>query len=294
MNKLITLALRLGNTLSLLIETCISLIRVVVFTRKPSSLPVRQQVACAILGNGPSLRETLQDDIAFLKTTELICVNNFVASDYYEVLKPTNYILFDAVFFELDSLQAHREDVKAMVQGIRNRTTWPMNLYVTQKAKKSPYFQEILQHNPNLKAVYCNYTIFTGFETIKYWFFKKGLGMPQIQNVMVAALFLMIGRRFEKIYLFGADHSWHENIRVGDDGGLEAKDVHFYDKAEKQFVKFNEIKHFHVPTMSQQFVSLSKAFYGYEVLAKYAKKNHVLVLNASKKSYVDAFPKIKL
>ena len=46
--------------------------------------------------------------------------------------------------------------------------------------------------------------------------------------------------------------------------------------------------------MAKQFLSLHKAFKGYEVLARYAKFRGVKVLNASKRSYIDVFEKIKL
>jgi hypothetical protein len=46
--------------------------------------------------------------------------------------------------------------------------------------------------------------------------------------------------------------------------------------------------------MAAQMLSLHKAFYAYEVLADYANSQNVKVLNASVKSYIDSFEKIRL
>ncbi len=46
--------------------------------------------------------------------------------------------------------------------------------------------------------------------------------------------------------------------------------------------------------MSSQFLALHKAFLGYEVLRDYAQSLGVQVFNASAKSYIDAFARVKL
>jgi hypothetical protein len=293
MNKIVVIALELGNWLKKFFNTLLSLVKVVLLTRKPSILPKVQKKQCSILGNGPSLRETLAQDIAFLEQTELVCVNNFAASEYFFKLKPQNYVLHDPAYYLYDGVTFKRADIEQTLLALQNNVDWSMNLYLQQRAKKSIFLQNLKQQNSNINLVYYNYTIFEGFDSIKHWFFKYNLAMPQAQNVMVVSLFLMVNRTFEQIFLFGADHSWHENFKVSEDG-LTFKDQHFYDKKQVGYVKIYDVEKKENATMSTQFLSLSKAFRGYDVLKKYAQFQKIKVLNASIKTYVDAFPIVKI
>jgi hypothetical protein len=119
--------------------------------------------------------------------------------------------------------------------------------------------------------------------------------MPQSQNILAASLYLAITRRFKEVYLFGADHSWHEEIRMSDTNELLMKQEHFYDKpGDIAHIPVYDVVKKETSRMSAQFASLSKAFYSYEVLRDYAASLNVQVLNASAKSYVDAFKRIKI
>jgi hypothetical protein len=117
------------------------------------------------------------------------------------------------------------------------------------------------------------------------------LGMPQAQTVIIAALTLMINRNFEQIHLFGADTSWHEEIRLNDQNQLLIKQVHFYDKPKDITHQpvYSDAQRQRTFSMASQFLSLHKVFRGYEVLRDYADHRGVKILNASAKSYIDAF-----
>ncbi len=110
----------------------------------------------------------------------------------------------------------------------------------------------------------------------------------------MAALFLMVNRRFREVYLFGADQSWHEQIRVTETNEFQMQNLHFYDtgKAVAYAPTYNagQGRSF---AMASQFLSLYKVFRGYEVLREYANALNVRVLNASSKSYIDAFDRIR-
>ena len=72
--------------------------------------------------------------------------------------------------------------------------------------------------------------------------------------------------------------------------------VHFYEKPRDVayipvYADKNRIK---THSMADQFLSLHKAFRGYEVLREYADYLRVRLLNASSKSYIDALERIKL
>jgi hypothetical protein len=166
-----------------------------------------------------------------------------------------------------------------------------MMLYVPHFAKGSYLLRQIEGGNPTIQVVYFNYTVVSGFNRLTYWLYEKGLGMPRAQTVIIAALTLMVNRKFDTIYLFGADTSWHEQIRLDDQNQLLIKQVHFYDKpADVRHEPVYVDKHRQrTSSMSSQFLSLHNVFRGYEVLRDYADHRGVAILNASAKSYIDAF-----
>jgi len=295
MNTFLMAGLKLGIFLSKVVQTCISLVRIILLSRPVPPLPPPRKRACSILGNGPSLNTSIEKHLSVMQETELVCVNRFSTSDYYEQLKPENYVMIDPLFFSEEGRT--RDIIVSTFDALRAKTTWELNLYVPHKARHSAILKELLAQRPNIKPVYFNYTIFEGVDFIKHFVFEKGIAMPQCENVLVATLFLMINRNFDVIYLYGADHSWHEQLRIREDNVLTLKDVHFYDADAtkvKEEVLYNSVSK-EKSTMSRQFLSYSKAFRGYEVIKDYAdsKKKNTKIYNASAKSYVDAFERVR-
>lgn len=54
---------------------------------------------CVILGNGPSLKKSLENDLDFISNRIVFCVNFFATSDYFEVVKPKFYVFADPGFW---------------------------------------------------------------------------------------------------------------------------------------------------------------------------------------------------
>jgi hypothetical protein len=282
-----------------LINSVASMLKVLIKSHFSVEIVPPQRPVCAILGNGPSLRQTLENDRAFLEQAELYCVNNFASSPEYTLLQPQNYALLDPAFFLYSEANDGRKDVEKTIRCILNFTTWPMNLYVPQSARGCYLVREVQRTHTNgksvVRVVFYNYTVVRGYAWLRHVIFRKGWGMPQSQNILAASLYLAITRRFREVYLFGADHSWHEEIRITDTNELLMKQEHFYDKpGDATYIPVWDVVKLETSRMSAQFASLSKAFYSYEVLRDYAQAMQVRVLNASAKSYVDAFVRVKL
>ena len=112
---------------------------------------------------------------------------------------------------------------------------------------------------------------------------------------MVAAVFMAINLNYKTIILHGADHSWHEEIIIDNNNTLSMKQFHFYDTTQNITAapvhNIVENKKF---SIGQLFLAFSKAFLGYEKLVEYAKYRNSVILNASTKTYIDAFQKITL
>lgn len=284
-----TLSGVLENTLG----SALSILKVLVQSRPGSALPAPQRPVCSVLGNGPSLSDSLRDHLAFIRDSELVVVNNFAHTDLFLDLKPQNYVLHDPGYFSFTQ-NTNRPDIRLTIDVLINRVDWPMTLYVPRRAKGSYLTNQISAGNPGIRVQYYNYTVVTGFQGLRHWFYRRNMGMVQSQTVLMAALFLMVNRRFGTVYLFGADQSWHEQIRVTDTNEFQMQNLHFYDKAKDvAFVTTYNAGQGRGFTMSSQFLSLYKVFRGYEVLREYADSIGVRVLNASSKSYIDAFDRVR-
>src|SRR5690554_1735942 len=91
-----------------LVKTAISLLRIVLFSKKTRLPDCKTSESCVILGNGPSLKDTISGHFDFLQKQDLIAVNFFVNSEFYEKLQPQYYML-TAVDFWLQKVDDERE-----------------------------------------------------------------------------------------------------------------------------------------------------------------------------------------
>lgn len=277
-----------------LFGSLVSILKVVVQSRFGATLPAPQRLTCSVLGNGPSLNDSLQHHLAFIRQTELVVVNSFALTDLFLDLKPQNYALHDPSYFFRTGTSV-RPDIQQTIDVLIQAVNWPMNLYVPRRAKNSYLTRQIEAGNPGIRVIYYNYTVVTGFQGFRHWLYRRNLGMVQSQTVLMAALFLMVNRRFGEVYLFGADQSWHEQIRVTETNEFQMQNLHFYDKGKAiAYAPTYNAGQGRGFAMASQFLSLYKVFRGYEVLRDYANDLGVTVLNASSKSYIDAFDRVRL
>lgn len=280
--------------LGTLFASLLSLVKVAIRGRHATRLPARQWPTCSVLGNGPSLNESLTSQLDFIRQTEIVCVNNFAHSSAFTQLRPQNYVISDPNYFVFSKQTTDRDDIRQTLAVFVEQVDWPMTLYVPHFARGSYLLGQIERGSPTIQIVYFNYTVVGGFKNLTYWLYERGLGMPRAQTVIIAALTLMVNRKFDTIYLFGADTSWHEQIRLNDQNQLLIKQIHFYDKpADVRHEPVYSDKHRQRTfSMASQFLSLHKVFHGYEVLRDYANHRGVAVLNASARSYIDAFERV--
>jgi hypothetical protein len=275
-------------------HTLFSIIKVIILSKFNVKIPHTENEICAVLGNGPSLKNAFIDSEEFIKSSDLIVVNHFAVSKEYVLLKPRNYVLLDPNFF---SGEGHLSDpnVNVTIENLVKDTTWEMNLFVPQLAKKAPLLKEILKANSRIKIIFYNYTIVKGFQFLAFFFFKRNLGMPMCQNVLGACIFLALNMGYKKIYLFGADHSWTRQLEVDEDNDLYMSHIHFYSGNEKPLI----VKIYKTPErkekmrISEYFMACVKTFEVYYVLNDDARQLHAKIINATPKSLIDAFERSK-
>ena len=248
-----------------------------------------------ILGNGPSLRKTIDLHLSFISSKKKLCVNGFVDSIDYPELKPDFYVLVDPAFWKKNL----RPDLENLITGIIKKiihlTNWDMVLYIPYEAKNNILFSPEVFKNDFIKIRYFNKTSISGFSWFENFCFKKQLGIPRPQNVLVPSLMLSINMGFKKIFLAGADHTWHENLAIDEKNNLCIKDPHFYDSG-KEGVNYRPILTTEGKSLRlhEQFNALSITFGNYFVIEKYAQFRNSQIINISEVSFIDAFERLKL
>lgn len=241
--------------------------------------------SCLILGNGPSVNQTIQQDLEKVQNTFSICVNHFGSTSSYETLQPNMYLLLDPLFTD-----PSYELGQKLIQQICEKTHWSLIIYMPQDFKKSNQVIQQLKSNSHIKVYFFNYTIVNGFDCLNQYFFKKGWGMIQSQNVLVCAIFQALQLGFKEIYLTGADHTWHENMKVSDvDNALLLNDTHFYGSKDINLSARIAKKSTIESPLALQFLSLYKVFLGHQKNAQFARDKGVKIINISQHSNIDVY-----
>lgn len=272
--------------------TLISLVLVLLFSRKASfRKKIRQEKPIIVLGNGPSLRDDLDGVIELSEGSRVdVCaVNDFAFSEAFFKVRPSLYVLADPNYWN----ESVRGEVGIrrvrLIEILAHDVVWPMRVMVPAEAKGSSIFD--CASSEFVTVEYYNRTPISGFDWVRFRLFDIGAGMPPAYNVLIAALTLSITDGYQRIFILGADHSWHEELSLEGKGVLVAQ-KHFYDKGvELKPIYKSEGEVF---TIGELFVRWGNVFRTYEVLALYADYKRVEVYNLSSKTYIDAFPRAKL
>lgn len=293
MNKFWIIVLR--DFVQDLVDSIISIVRMLLHSKfnLSAQLDKHSHENCVILGNGPSLTNTLKSHSSFLEGKLLICVNHFPKSEEYETLMPQVFVT-GAPDLWLDEIeQAFVQSSNELFRTMSNKTTWPLQLYIPYEARRYQRWQSHLANNANISIVYYNNTPIEGWTWFKYHFFRKNVGMPRPHNVMIPSLFLAINAGLKNIYLFGADHSWLPEISVDDQNKVLINQKHFYDEGTTKAKALDKRGHGE-RKLWELLHKFMLAFKGYFILKKYAEKRGVAVLNATPKSFIDAFERIEI
>ena len=293
LSKLNTTQLLLKNSINNTANTLISLIKVVLLSKLKNKIPLSEKKDCIILGNGPSLKESILNHPDFFYEKELFCVNNFASSEYFFNLKPKNYIIRDPIFWS-NAIDA--ESLKAL-KDLKEKTCWNLDFYLPEEAKHSIILNSLPKENSHINLKYYNQAVFKGYIAISHYFYKNGWAMPQSQNVLVASLYLALTMKFKEIYLAGADHNWHEGLMVNNENVLCLKEFHFYTEKPAEvnyrvFYKNFETKE--VFSMKEILITFSKVFAGYENIKQYADFMNSKIFNISETSFIDSFERKKI
>lgn len=268
-----------------LLDTCFSVVRILSQSKFRKTSPMtREHDKCLILGNGPSLINTLENNKDRFNDYDLIAVNFFATSPEYVKYRPGKYVLCDPAFWSDSLSEELSPKVSQFYMTIAKVTEWPLELYLPYQAKKCDAIKEIFVNNTLVAIKYYNKTKFEGWGQNAVY--RKQWGMPRAQNVLNAALMLAVHSKYKQIYLAGADNDWIRNIWVDEENTVRINDTHFYDYKEMM----QHAKNFGMP-IDEAVLCFYFAFSTYKRICEFAKRNGVTIINTTPLSYIDVFEK---
>lgn len=234
-----------------------------------------------IMGNGPSLADTMRDSAEALRKYPLMAVNFAANAEEFYRFRPTYYVLADPVFFQ----STDHPNVARLWENLTKRIDWGMTLYVPMKFMKTA--QQIAKGRLNIEGF--NMIGVEGYGWLENAAYSSGRGMPRPRNVLIVAIMVAMKMGYREIYLTGADHSWTRTLEVDEDNIVVSVQPHFYkdNDAERQRVAsvYKNIR------LHELLLSFHIAFKAYFAIARYARRRNVEIYNSTPGSFIDAFPR---
>ncbi len=275
---------KIKRALGVFADSAASVLKVVLMSGKPSAASSEKKGTLIVMGNGPSLRDAIDNHRDELESHDLLSVNFAPLTQDFFSLKPKMHLLADGLFFQTEK----QGNVEEMWSALR-RVDWNMMLYVPVKQRKS---KDLMDLPESVEVKYFNLTPASGWKWLMKFLYGRGLAMPRPRNVLVPSLMTAIREGYSRILLTGADHSWSKTLWVTDNNRVVSVQPHFYRDNEKERDRVESLyKDIH---LHQIYESFSIAFRSYFAVKDYADSCGVEILNATPGSFIDAFPRTQL
>jgi len=239
-----------------------------------------QERRMIILANGPSLKEW---SLSSADEADYCMVNNSPLSALFFKVRPKYHVMIDPNFFQKEQTD--------LIERLK-LVSWDMTLFVPYMDRKQALRQYEINSYIRVVPIHCTGLpdTFT-FHKLAFRLFRKGRTMPFPQNVLVAAVYCMINSGYKQIELYGADHSWISQTVVDEQNRLCRKDVHYYDIGTKvEYVPMPDING-ERDNICQELRAQANTFGAYQMLQRYALSLGVTIINKTKGSFIDAFPR---
>lgn len=229
-----------------------------------------------ILGNGPSLNDTMADHAAALRANPLMAVNFFANSPVFSELKPEFYVLADPHFFD----SAADPNVSRLLAALE-AVDWPMTLFV-------PFGARCSIKNGMVAVKRYPMTAIEGARTLERAAYSLRLGMPRPRNVLIPAIMVGAWLGFGEIYIVGADHTWPRTVSVNERNEVVSVQPHFYKEDERELDRIR-VTYLGV-RLHELLDSWRIAFGSYHRIRRWADGRGLKIFNATTpESFIDAF-----
>lgn len=234
-----------------------------------------------IMGNGPSLRTNLDNNLELLERSDTLAVNFAANTPEFRIVRPKYYVLADPHFFRNIS----DKNVAALLESLK-AVDWRMTLFVPAKSRRSV---ARMIGNPMVSVEGFNFLAAEGWKWLEQFMFRLRLGMPRPRNVLIPSIMIGIWLGYKKIYILGADHSWLKTLDVDSDNRVVSVQPHFYKEDSHEVERINrtylDLK------LHQVLESMTIAFASYHKINAYASRCGITIINATPGSFIDAFPR---
>lgn len=266
-------------------ESFASLVKTVLLSRRPSRRHVPRQRSLTIMGNGPSLRKALEENPELFADNDLLAVNFAPNSEEFFSLRPAMLVLADGHFFTPDGSDPN---VTALWKNIV-RADWPLTLWIPA-SRRSFTKKYGLTLPTNINVGFFNLTPVGGFRILREFLYDTGAGMPRPRNVLIPSIMIAVREGYRRIFLTGADHSWSKTLWVDSLNRVVSIQPHYYkDNSQELDRVAAEYAGYHIHDI---YNSLAIAFRSYHMIAPWAGRRGVEIINASQGSFIDAFPRL--
>lgn len=265
-----------------------SLLRVLVQSRLYRSESVSNNLCprCAIFSDNPSLSDEELKEISDEKGWSYCCVNNFAVFDMYTRIRPSSYVLLPH-----PSWGDCERDIKPqeIIKAIKDKTSWEMKLYVP--FENSDIYSAVSE-NKDISICYYNRVIVKGYPWFRNLCYKLNLGMPSVESAVTAALILSINAGYRDISIVGAEHLWHEILRISPDNRLYFDNTGYCGTQMEAPVFIAEYRESN--RMDDLLRKWADIFRGYWFVEEYARYMDTTICNMSRRSSIDAFERKKI
>lgn len=261
-------------------DTCLSMAKLLLLSRRHTITRAHRAQRLVIMGNGPSLADTLARESDTLARATTLAVNFAAVAPEFLQVKPTYYLLADPHFFS----RSDDATLRRLREGLR-QVSWPMTMFVPVGARfeaPSPY---ITVERFNLVGV-------EGFGWLRRWAYATGRGMPRPRNVLIPALMCAMVAGYRDIALIGADHSWMRTLSVNDRNEVVSVQPHFYKEDATEQQRVTQV--YQGVRLHEVIRSFYVAFRSYHDIAAWARRRGVRIVNATPGSMIDAFERSSL
>lgn len=242
----------------------------------------------AVLANGPSLNEILprlEIDKNF-ENIDFLVLNFFAFDDIFFRIRPKHYCLADPMFFRENHRPERNDDVRRLFDILQNNVDWDLHLYIPKHfAKNFVRFAKIT--NPKIEIIIINCIEYKGYESLRNFFYRKGLAAPYVITVANMAVFTAINLRYDKILLYGFDHTFFDFL-VDEKNRFCYKAIHFYDEGTVSYKPMlngdgSQVK------ISRYLEYIACLFKSHDDLSVYAKYMHTEIINCTPCSLIDSY-----
>jgi len=258
-----------------------SLVKLALLSRRASVSPVADaERPVIIMGNGPSLADTIRENSDVLCGYPAMAVNFAANAPEFARLKPCYYILADPHFF----VNATDVNVAKLMENLAH-VDWDMRLFLPVKfASQLP--AEVAS-NSHISVECFNALGVEGWHWLENMAYASGRGMPRPRNVLIPALMVSMLLGYKQIYVVGADHSWTKTLSVNERNEVVSIQPHFYKEDDREVKRIT--KDYLKYPLHTILYSFYVAFKSYFSIRRFADHRGVNIYNSTPDSFIDAF-----